>query len=101
MLSKTGSAKWPCSTPGITGIVLDCEGIDFIDSQGSAKLGDILDLTNEAGVTLRFARLKPAVQELLRRDGFLDRIGPDKNHGNVYRAVAAQMEKRETLGPAT
>jgi high affinity sulfate transporter 1 len=30
------------STPGITGIVLDCEGIDFIDSQGSAKMGEIL-----------------------------------------------------------
>ena len=26
------------STPEITGIVLDCEGIDFIDSQGSAKM---------------------------------------------------------------
>jgi SulP family sulfate permease len=79
------------STPGITGIVLDCEGIDFIDSQGSAKLGDILELTEQAGVTLRLARVKPAVQELLGRDGFLDRIGPEKTHGNVYRAVAAQI----------
>ena len=33
------------STPGITGIVLDCEGIDFIDSQGSAKMREILELT--------------------------------------------------------
>ena len=85
------------STPGITGIVLDCEGIDFIDSQGSAKLGDILELTKQAGVTLRFARMKPAVQEL-RRDGFLDRIGQDKTHGNVYRAVEAERNHRES-GP--
>ena len=67
------------STPGITGIVLDCEGIDFIDSQGSAKMGEILELTQQAGVTLRLARVKPAVQELLDRDGFLDRIGPGQD----------------------
>ena len=89
------------STPGMTGIVLDCEGIDFIDSQGSAKLGDILELTKQAGVTLRLARVKPAVLELLKRDGFLERIGPEKTHGNVYRAVAAQLDKAETPDPAT
>jgi SulP family sulfate permease len=41
--------------PDITGIVLDCEGIDFIDSQGSAKMGEILELAKQAGVTLRHA----------------------------------------------
>ena len=87
------------STPGITGIVLDCEGIDFIDSQGSAKMGEILELTEQAGVTLRLARVKPAVRELLRRDGFLDRIGDDRTHGNVYRAVEAQIGQAETPGP--
>jgi len=79
------------STPDITGIVLDCEGIDFIDSQGSAKMGEILELTKQAGVSLRLARVKPAVQEVLRRDGFLDRIGEDRTHGNVYRAVETQV----------
>ena len=78
------------STPGITGIVLDCEGIDFIDSQGSAKMGEILELTRQADITLRLARLKPAVYEILNRDGFLKRIGDDRIHGNVYRAVEAE-----------
>jgi sulfate permease, SulP family len=78
------------STPDITGIVLDCEGMDFIDSQGSAKMREILELTAQAGVTLRLARVKPAVCELLGRDGVLDRIGDDKTHGNVDQAVAAQ-----------
>ena len=49
------------STPGIPGIVLDCEGIDFIDSQGSAKMGEVLELTRQAGISLRLARVKPAV----------------------------------------
>ena len=66
------------STPGITGIVLDCEGIDFIDSQGSAKMGEILELTKQADITLRLARVKPAVYEILQRDGFLERIGKDR-----------------------
>ena len=79
------------STPGITGIVLDCEGIDFIDSQGSAKMREILDLTGQAGVTLRLARVKPAVRELLARDGVLDRIGDDKTNDAVDHAVAAQI----------
>jgi high affinity sulfate transporter 1 len=78
------------STPAITGIVLDCGGIDFIDSQGSAKIGEILELTERTGVTLRLARLKPAVRELLERDGILDRIGDDKIHGNIDRAVEAE-----------
>ncbi len=80
------------STPGITGIVIDCEGIDFIDSQGAAKMGEILELTEQAGVTLRLARLKPAVHELLQRDGFVDRLGESRTHGNVYRAVEAEID---------
>jgi anti-anti-sigma factor len=78
------------STPGISGIVLDCEGIDFIDSQGSAKLGEILELTRQADITLRLARVKPTVYEVLRRDGFLERIGVDRTHGNIYKAVEAE-----------
>ena len=79
------------STTGITGIVLDCEGIDFIDSQGSAKMREILELTEQAGVILRLARVKPAVREALERDGVLDRIGDDETQGNVDQAVGAQI----------
>jgi SulP family sulfate permease len=79
------------SAPDIGGIVLDCGGMDFIDSQGSAKLRDILELTERAGVTLRLARVKPAVHELLRRDHVLDRVGGQRIHGNIRQAVEAQM----------
>jgi SulP family sulfate permease len=87
------------STPDITGIVLDCAGIDFIDSQGSAKLCEILELTEQAEVTLRLARVKPAVRELLSRDGFLDRLGDARTHGNVHRAVEAQIGQDERSSP--
>ena len=41
------------STPDITGIVLDCVAVDFIDAQGSAKMREMVELTEQAGVTLR------------------------------------------------
>ena len=79
------------STSGNTVIVLDCEGIDFIDSQGSAKMREILELTDQAGMTLRLARVKPSVREMLERDGVLDRIGDDNIYGNIDQAVEAQL----------
>ena len=79
------------STPDVSAIVLDCEGMDFIDSQGSAKMAEILELTEQAGMTLRLARLKPPVRDLLTRDGVLERIGSDRIHGDVDQAVIAQV----------
>ena len=87
------------SAPDVGGIVLDCGGMDFIDSQGSAKLREILELTERAGVTLRLARVKPAVRELLRRDHVLDRIGGERIHGNIRQAVEAQMIAADTPEP--
>ncbi len=80
------------ATPVPTGIVLDCEGINFVDSQGSSKLLDILELTAESAVTLRLARLKTSVRRTLERDGVIERLGEDKVHGNVFRAVQAQLD---------
>jgi sulfate permease, SulP family len=87
------------SASDVGGIVLDCGGMDFIDSQGSAKLREILELTERAGVTLRLARVKPAVRELLRRDHVLDRIGGERIHGNIRQAVEAQMIAADTPEP--
>ncbi|HSO17621.1 MAG TPA: SulP family inorganic anion transporter [Arthrobacter sp.] len=79
------------ATSGLTGIVLDCGGINFVDSQGAAKMADIADLAHEAGVNLRLARLKPTVRATLARDGVIERIGEDKIHGNIFRAVQAEQ----------
>ena len=78
------------STPGLTRIVLDCEGINFVDSQGSAKLADIVNLA-ESPRSLRLTRLKPAVRAAPDKDGVVERLGADKIHGNIYRAVQAEL----------
>ncbi len=72
-------------------LVLDLEGVNFIDSQGAGKLREIHELAETNAVVLRLARVKPNVLEVLRADGFVDEIGADHIHGNVQRAVRAQL----------
>jgi sulfate permease, SulP family len=77
--------------PTLRAVILDLEGVDFVDSQGAAKLAEILDFAESVGVQLRLARLKPAVAMVLGKDGVLERMGDDRVHGNVHRAVEAQI----------
>ena len=86
------------STPGITGIVLDCEGIDFIDSQGSAKMGEILELTRQASVTCAGPG-EAGGPGGARRDGFLERIGLDKCTGMSIGPSSARWRSRRCQTP--
>ncbi len=72
-------------------LVLDLEGVNFVDSQGAAKLTEIHEFLVAGGVTFRVARLKPQVLEVLSADGVVDLIGRDHIHGNVHRAVEAEI----------
>jgi SulP family sulfate permease len=80
-------------------LVFDLEGVDFVDSQGAAKLTEIHRLTQADGVTLRLARVKPPVLKVLLADGLLELIGSDHIHGNVNRAIEAQLAAGEAKGP--
>ncbi|MFB7882673.1 SulP family inorganic anion transporter [Microbacterium sp. NPDC056057] len=83
------------ANPELTGIVLDCGGINFIDSQGAASMADIVTLTRDAGVQLRLTRLKPGPRAVLEREGVIELIGADHIHGNIHRAVAAEQRDAE------
>ena len=83
------------SNEGVAAVVLDCGGIDFIDSQGAAKLSEIVELAEHVGIDLRLARVKPEVSEVLRRDGVLDRLGTAKIHGSVSQAVQGTHRPRD------
>jgi sulfate permease, SulP family len=73
------------------GLVLDLEGVNFVDAQGAAKVTELHELAEADGVTLRLARVKPQVLAVLRADGIVECIGADHIHGNVHRAVEAQL----------
>jgi hypothetical protein len=52
-----------------------------------------VQLAEDSAVNLRLARLKPVVRATLDRDGVIERIGADRIHGNVYRAVDAELAR--------
>ncbi len=78
-------------TEQLHALVLDLEGVDFIDSQGAAKLTEIHELTQADGLTLRLARVKPLALKVLQADGLAEKIGENHVHGNVNRAIEAQL----------
>ena len=84
---------------GTTGLVVDLEGVDFVDSQGAAKLAELHRLTESRGVTFRLARVKPQVRAVLSADGILDVIGQDRIHGNVDRALEAERRAQRIPPP--
>ena len=63
------------------------------------ELSELHRLTQADGVTLRLARVKPPALKVLRADGIVELIGPDHIHGNVNRAIEAQLADGETSGP--
>jgi sulfate permease, SulP family len=85
-------------SPPVGALVLDFEGVNFIDSQGAEQLAAILELVESRGGTLRLARVKPNVLAVLRADGFVDRLAADRIHGNVDRAVEAELGARGSAG---
>ena len=80
------------SEPPLDALVLDLEGVDFVDSQGAAKLGR--DLRGRAtpttsrfawpGSSRRFARSWTPTESSAT-------LGADHIHGNVDRAIQAQL----------
>jgi hypothetical protein len=77
------------ATP-LRAMVLDLEGVSFIDSQGAAKLAEICQLLETEGVVLRTARMKPPCSPCCAPTASSTSWG--KNVGNVYRAVRAQLD---------
>jgi high affinity sulfate transporter 1 len=81
--------------PPVRSIVLNLEGVDFVDSQGAAKLTELHEVASTEGVTLRLARVKPQVLDVLELDGVAETFGRDRIHRTLNEAVAAQLGEAE------
>jgi anti-anti-sigma factor len=82
--------------PRVEAIVLNLEGVDFVDSQGAAKLTELNEVARAEGVTLRLARVKPQVLDLLELDGVAAAYGPDRIHRTLHQAVDAELSNTGT-----
>ncbi len=67
--------------PALHALVLDLEGVDFVDSQGAAKLAELHEVVTVEGVTLCLARVKSHVLATLEADGLVAALGVDHIHG--------------------
>jgi SulP family sulfate permease len=63
------------SEPRLHALVIDLEGVDFVDSQGAAKLAELYEVAKTDGVKLRLARVKPQVLDVLVADGMVATLG--------------------------
>jgi hypothetical protein len=54
-------------------------------------LAGLLELAASRDIELRLTRVKTKVREVLRRDGFIDRLGESRIYGNVYEAAADRI----------
>jgi high affinity sulfate transporter 1 len=75
-------------------VVLDFEAVNFVDSQGVAELDRLLRLAGERGVSVRFARLRENVQDMLVTAGVIDRLGESHLHASIDGAVNAALAER-------
>lgn len=74
-------------------VIFNLQSVNFVDSQGASKLGEIADYLHANGVSFRLARVKPRVMDVLERDGLIQRIGPASVHLDVAEAVEAHLKQ--------
>lgn len=72
-------------------VVIDCSSINFVDAHGSEKVTQIIQLADQAHVSLRLARVHPAVRSILEADGVIARLGDSHVHSTVDHAVQSAL----------
>jgi SulP family sulfate permease len=76
----------------LTGVVIDFAGVNFVDSQGADHIGQLVELAQRDGWSLRLARVRGDVLSVLEADGVIGRLGRDRVYSNVDLAVRAELD---------
>ena len=78
-------------------MVIDFEGINFIDSQGSGKMAELVELATNYDIELRLTRVKPEVKDVYcAGTASLTVSARSQIYGNVYEAAADQIPDTST-----
>jgi high affinity sulfate transporter 1 len=73
--------------PPVTMVLIDMEGVNYIDIEGSDMLNEITKDMKGVGVEIHLARVKHEAIEMLEKDGVDQIIGHDHIHAKVVEAV--------------
>ncbi len=76
-------------------LVLDLEAVNFVDSQGSGQLGQLLIVAADNEISVDVARMREDVQDVLEADGVTERLGAGHLHASVDDAVNAVLARPE------
>jgi anti-anti-sigma factor len=83
--------------PPVRELLIDLEGVNYVDLEGSDMLAEIAKDMRTVGVEIHLARVKHAVMELLEKDGVDQIIGHDHIHDKVVDAVHLFTQKEEPI----
>ncbi|MGD9050597.1 MAG: sulfate permease [Desulfobacterales bacterium] len=73
--------------PPVTMVLIDMEGVNYLDLEGSDMLKEIAENMKSAGVEIHLTRVKHDVMEMLMQNGVDRTIGRDHIHSKVFEAV--------------
>ncbi|HEX6138458.1 MAG TPA: SulP family inorganic anion transporter [Casimicrobiaceae bacterium] len=74
--------------PATRHLLLLVTGVNLVDNAGGEFLGRLAQTLRQSGVRLYLCRLRPEVQAVLERGGYLDQIGRDHVFASKEQAIA-------------
>jgi SulP family sulfate permease len=81
--------------PEVRAVLLSCTAITEVDASADAMLHELLASLERQDLELHLAGVRPPLRRSLERSHLLDKLGPDRLHGDCEAAVRAIGE----LGP--
>jgi high affinity sulfate transporter 1 len=79
--------------PGLKGVILSMEGVDFIDTEGADTIKTMAEAAKQRNIDVHLARVKPQVVEVLERDGILEVMPKEHFHSDIAAAVKMHLSK--------
>ena len=80
-------------TPPVAMVLIDMEGVNYLDLEGCDMLNEITKNMKSIGVEIHLARVKHEVMKLLEKDGIDQIIGRDHIHNKVVEAAQLFTQK--------
>jgi anti-anti-sigma factor len=81
--------------PPVTMVLIDMEGVNYLDLEGADMLKEIAENMKSAGVEIHLARVKHEVMQMLEKDGVDQIIRRNHIHDKVFAAVKLLTHKQQ------